>query len=262
MSVKLPLISVIMNCHNGAKYLNDAVLSLKNQTYKNWELIFFDNFSNDKSREIIKGFKNKKIRYFFSKKKLKLYHARNLAVKKARGEFVSFLDSDDKWHKNKLKLQIKFFKKNKDINFVYSNYFTFYEKDKITKIFFKNKLPSGLISQKLLDKYVVGILTVMIRKSILKKEKFNRDFEIIGDFDLFFNLSKKYRVGCIQKPLALYRRHSDNYSKKINLYLRELNKWLSINEKGLKIDGYDLTKFKFFLFKLKLKNFLSYIGKY
>ena len=84
MNLKTNLVSVIMNCHNGAKYLKDSISSLEAQTHQNWELIFFNNCSNDKSEEIIKSCKNKKIRYFFQKKKLNLYQARNLAIKKAR----------------------------------------------------------------------------------------------------------------------------------------------------------------------------------
>ena len=65
---KKPLVSVIMNCHNGEKFLSHALDSLNSQTYNNWELIFFDNCSTDKSKVIVKRNKNKKIRYFFLKK--------------------------------------------------------------------------------------------------------------------------------------------------------------------------------------------------
>ena len=108
-----PVVSVIMNCHNGQNFLNEAIQSLIEQTYKNWELIFFDNCSNDNTFKIFNQFKNKRFKYFYSKKKLKLYKARNLALKKAKGEFITFLDTDDKWHYNKLAKQVNFFRKNK-----------------------------------------------------------------------------------------------------------------------------------------------------
>ena len=66
----LPLVSVIMNCHNGEKYLKEAVKSLISQTFNKWELIFWDNKSLDNSAKIIKRFKEKRIRYFKSKKLL------------------------------------------------------------------------------------------------------------------------------------------------------------------------------------------------
>ena len=57
---KKPLISIIINCHNGEKYLRKSISSVLNQTYENWEIIFFDNNSNDKSKKIVKSFKEKK----------------------------------------------------------------------------------------------------------------------------------------------------------------------------------------------------------
>ena len=58
------LVSVIMNCHNGEKFLNESVKSVINQTYQNWELIFFDNLSNDNSKKILQSFRDKRIKYF------------------------------------------------------------------------------------------------------------------------------------------------------------------------------------------------------
>ena len=63
----LPKVSIIMNCHNGEKYLKKSISSVINQTYKNWELIFWDNKSTDRSEKIFKDFKDKRLRYFKSK---------------------------------------------------------------------------------------------------------------------------------------------------------------------------------------------------
>ena len=65
-----PLISIIMNCYNGEKYLQESLDSVINQTYKNWELIFWDNQSKDKSSEIFKSYKDKRLKYFLIKNKL------------------------------------------------------------------------------------------------------------------------------------------------------------------------------------------------
>ena len=62
---KHPLVSIIMNCHNGEKYLKKSLQSIKNQEYKNWELIFWDNKSSDKSKKIFSQFKDKRFKYFF-----------------------------------------------------------------------------------------------------------------------------------------------------------------------------------------------------
>ena len=110
------LVSIIMNCHNGERYLKKSIKSVINQSYKKWELIFWDNLSNDKSRKIILEFKDKRIKYFKSKSFLKLYEARNQAIKKSNGKFVCFLDTDDWWVKTKLRKQLDHFYKIKNIN--------------------------------------------------------------------------------------------------------------------------------------------------
>ena len=99
--LKKPLISIIINCYNGEKFLKNAIRSVLNQTYKNWEIIFFDNNSKDKSVKILKGFKDKRIKFYSTQNKnlLPLYKARNLATQKAKGRFITFLDVDDTWKK-------------------------------------------------------------------------------------------------------------------------------------------------------------------
>ena len=107
-----PLVSVIMNCNNGEKYLDQSLKSLKNQTYENWELIFFDNNSTDTSLSILKKENDHRIKIFTIKKLSNLYRARNLAIEKAKGKYLSFLDVDDLWEQDKLKTQVDFLERN------------------------------------------------------------------------------------------------------------------------------------------------------
>ena len=67
MKKKHPLISIIINCFNGEKFLSQSIKTVFDQTYSNWEIIFWDNKSTDKSKEIIKSFKDSRIKYFYSK---------------------------------------------------------------------------------------------------------------------------------------------------------------------------------------------------
>ena len=151
MSVSYPSISIIMNCHNGSKFLNESLNSILSQSFKNWELIFFDNFSSDNSKQILQSYKDKRIKYYRSSEKLELYKARNLAVKKCSGDYICFLDTDDLWLTDKLEKQLGFFKSNDKIKILYSNYFVLSNKQK--KIKYSFNLPEGRISQKLLDNY-------------------------------------------------------------------------------------------------------------
>ena len=88
-----PKVSIIMNCLNGEKFLRDSLKSVLNQTYKNWELIFWDNLSIDNSKKILKNFKEDRFKYFCSDTFLSLYKARNNAIQKCAGEYIFFLDT-------------------------------------------------------------------------------------------------------------------------------------------------------------------------
>src|SRR5690349_15614731 len=106
---KQPLVSVIMNCFNGEKYLRHAIDSVLSQSYKNFEIIFWDNQSTDRSAEIFKSYTDTRLKYFYAPKHTWLYEARNYAIQKASGQFIAFLDSDDWWETHKLEKQISLF---------------------------------------------------------------------------------------------------------------------------------------------------------
>ena len=89
-----PLVSIIVNCFNGEKYLKEALQSVLKQTYKNWELIFWDNQSTDNSKKIFYEFDEKRFKYFSSEKHTTLYEARNNAINKSKGEIIAFLDME------------------------------------------------------------------------------------------------------------------------------------------------------------------------
>ena len=251
-----PIISIIMNCYNGEAFLNEAINSITKQTFENWELIFFDNNSIDKSEKIVKSFKDSRIKYFKSDRLLNLYDARNLAVKKTNGDYISFLDTDDMWTKDKLEKQINFIKKNSNYKILYSNYYVLKNNEK--QIMYKNELPSGFITQKLLDFYGIGINTAFLDKSIFEQYNFKKDLNIIGDFDFFIQTSKKFQIGYISDPLTFYRIHENSFTKKnYKMYINELSNWIRENEKTLLKNNYSLKKQKFYVIKLKIKSFLE-----
>ena len=257
-----PLVSVIINSYNGEKYLRKSISSIINQKYSNWEIILWDNNSKDNTKKIIKSINDKRIKYFRNRTYKKLYNSRNLAIKKCKGKYVTFLDADDWWHKNKLLSQVRLLNKKKEISIIYSNFFLFFQKKKIKKIAFRQKLPSGKITKQILKDYFIGILTVLIKKEILLKNKFNPRYEIIGDFDLFVKLSTKYKFYSIQKPLAYYRVHESNFSKnKVNLYINEIQNWIKLNKKSFKKNKINIDYPNLLLKKLKIKKILYFLGR-
>ena len=103
------LVSIIMTCHNGQRFLNEAVDSLIKQTHENWELIFYNNYSSDRSKNIILKYNDKRIRYFETDKILSLGDIRNRSILKVKGDYICFLDVDDLWKTIKLKHNYLYF---------------------------------------------------------------------------------------------------------------------------------------------------------
>ena len=220
-------VSVIINCHNGEKYLKKCISSVINQKYQNFEIIFFDNFSSDNSKKIAIDFKEKRLKYFFNKNKIPLYQARNKALKKTTGEIIAFLDVDDWWNKNYLSSREKLFI-NKNYDYFYSNTLIFYENSNKYKKYKKYFLPSGKIYKSLAEDYFVIISGLMIRKKVFKEVgHFNDEFNIIGDFDFVMRIAKKFNAHGLNRPLVYYRIHKNNFSR-INskIFFKEFKFWL------------------------------------
>ena len=265
-----PLVSVIVNCFNGEKYLKEALASVLNQSYENWEIIFWDNRSTDNSKNILNSFKDSRIKYFFAEKHTTLYQARNLAIKKSNGELLAFIDADDIWEKNKLELQVPIFQNSK-ISLVYSNLWIAKQNLEKKKLFIKKESPSGFIYEKILDDYNVGIITTVFRKSIIKdlEKIFDERFSIIGDFDFFLKLAKSNYFHYINEPLAYYRIHKENFSTVFKeKEMQEFDTWLSENKNNINFEKLkkisrkiSLRKLLHFKFNGDYKNCLTLFKK-
>jgi glycosyltransferase involved in cell wall biosynthesis len=222
-------VSIIMNCYNGEEYLREAINSVIAQTYENWELIFWDNRSTDNTAQIFQEFKDIRFRYFLAPSHTLLYEARSMAMQKVSGEYIAFLDVDDWWEPEKIAQQIPFFK-NKDVAVVYGNYWLKNERKKQDIVIAnKRKLPEGLVLDALLKDYVVGILTIMIRRSAIESldKCFDTHYQIIGDYDLIIRLAAEYKFACVQKPIAFYRWHGKNTSfVQSDRELAEIEHWI------------------------------------
>ena len=247
MKEEKPLISIIINCFNGEKYLNECLNSVRNQDYKDFEVIFWDNNSKDDSRVIFERFSDKRFKYFNDYEHVDLYHARNKALKKTKGKFITFLDVDDLWYPFKLSEQIKTFKENPDYGFCYSNFMFLDDNNNKLKKAINYKLPSGNLQNYLLKKYNVCISSLMFKKEIALENKleFNNNFNMIGDLDFVLKFAGYSKGIGINKTMVIYRRHEKNLTRlKYKKHIQERNEWLQneINTKNFSLK--DLEFFK------------------
>ena len=231
--MKKRLVSIVINCFNGEKYLNKTLNSVIAQTYKDFEVIFFDNCSTDQSSKIFKSYKDIRLKYFKTNNTISLYKSRNLALKKCNGDFICFLDADDWWDKNFLKSRIKFFESSKEYGFAFSNCYHYFEKNKKYKKFLNIKLPSGNILNDLLKFYFVKLSTIIIKKRLIRKYRFNSIYNIIGDFDFIIRISEKYKGMAFQDFLSNIRIHKDNFThNNRSMFYKEFKHW--INDQNFK----------------------------
>lgn len=199
-----PLVSVIMPSYNAKNNINEAIDSVMNQTYTEWELIICDDFSNDGTFEILKKINHPKIKVIFHEKNKGVTAARNTAIENSNGDYFAFLDSDDYWLENKLEKQMCFMIK-KNILFSCTSYGI------VKNSVVQNK---KFLSQPVLDyksymkNTAIGNSTVIVSKNVY------RDFRIeegpLEDSVTWLKILKK-DIKCYGlEPIYTMYRVSDN----------------------------------------------------
>ena len=185
-----PLVSVIINCYNGEEFLRETIDSVINQTYSNWELIFWDNQSTDSTAEIIKSYQDDRIRYFYAPNHTPLGEARNLAMKQVGGKYLAFLDSDDIWYPDFLKIGVEYLERDSSCVGFYCN---FHYHDGHKRIVKKSQIKTVCYHDfiYLLKNYSIGMSGSLISFEIVHSNNiyFKKKYNLIEDFDFFLSLS-------------------------------------------------------------------------
>lgn len=205
------LVSIIMPAYNAEEFIIDSIQSILSQTYKNFELIVIDDCSSDKTVSLVRNYIEQDKRVIFVQHKINqgVAEARNTGLNLAKGDFVAFLDSDDKWVIDKLEKQLAVLLERNDVDVVYSSYYRFNDKE------IKNivEVPHLLNKKELLKGNCIGNLTGIYN---FKKFRNIRQKNIGHEDYLFwleiFNSSDNVKGIGIQEPLAYYRVAKDGQS--------------------------------------------------
>ncbi len=228
MKEKEPLVSVLMNCYNGERYLREAIESVLSQTYQNWELVFWDNQSTDKSADIFKSYQDSRLKYHYAPTHTDLGGGRANAWPYLKGEFIAFLDTDDLWLPEKLTKQIPLFD-SADVGIVISDTLFFNQK-KERQLYGKNLPPQGNVFRNLLSKYFISLETMVIRKEVIEnlKRAFDPDFSFIADFDLAVRASETSELAIVPEVLAKWRVHDESDTwKSPSAFFEEKERWIN-----------------------------------
>ena len=210
-----PLVSFIMNCYNGEQYLKRSLDSIIGQTYSNWELIFWDNCSTDRSKEIFDSYKEPRFKYFRSEKNVNLGQARAWAVEKCQGDYIAFLDVDDEWFPKKTEIQVTEMQKDDYVLSVTGLYNT-PEDDHSDKRPFHIPDSSGYLFEKELINFNIGMVESMIKREALIKKGLNFDPEVKAseEYCLFMQLIYDEKICVVPEILAQYYFHKNSLTNK------------------------------------------------
>ena len=200
-----PFVDVILPNYNKAEFLEEAINSVINQTYKNWHLYIADDHSNDNSLEIINKFSNlNNVNIIRLKKNMGPSFCRNYGMRLSKSKYISFLDSDDSWSVDKLEKQIFFMEEN-NLNFTYTDYTPFFEDKGIKKFKKSTSLKNFFNFKTFIKNSSINTTTMIISRSILGTHRFKK-IKLLEDYlfkcELFQsnNIAKK-----LSESLGFYR---------------------------------------------------------
>jgi len=210
-----PLVSIIIPFYNRIDWVIEAINSVINQTYDNWEIILIDDGSDSENKIPSEILYNNKI-ILLAQENMGPSSARNKGIKNAKGKYIAFLDSDDLFCPEKLERQIKFMDDNQEIHLSYTSYKYIDEEGNSQKII-KSVIKSTNTYPKIIFNCLIATPTVMVKKELFQNGYlFDESIRIGEDTILWSDISKSYKLAGIDEPLTYVRKHgqSNAFDKK------------------------------------------------
>jgi glycosyltransferase involved in cell wall biosynthesis len=213
--VEYPLVSVVVPCYNHEKYVEECILSIVNQTYKNIELIVIDDGSKDNSVEIIKKLSDKFGFYFEAQKNMGLTATLNKSIPITKGKYICFLASDDYWPLDKIEKQIQVMERNSNVAVAYGIQQDVSINGQLGRITKANYKSGNIFKELLTWEFAIPALTAMIRKEVFEDVGSYDEALPIEDFYMWLKIADKYRFEFIDSILGYYRIVPGSLSKNI-----------------------------------------------
>lgn len=207
----LPL-SVIMPVYNGQKYLEEAIHSVLNQTFKNFELLIIDDGSTDSSLKIIQSIKDYRIRILKNEKNRGIAYTRNVGLKESKGEYLAWMDCDDLIEPNRLEIQLDYLKNHPEIGICGTAQNRFGNgKPRVSREF----ADSEMIKSALLFRPAIRPPTAMYRMEMIRNANLTYDIRlaVAEDYDFFFEASFHFPIKNLDQVLYHYRASESSIMK-------------------------------------------------
>lgn len=211
-------VSIIVNVRNGADTLPDALESVLGQTWTDWDLLCWDDWSTDRSRDVIERYTSDRIRYVRSPEDTPLGRARQLAIEQCSGEWLAFLDQDDVWTPRKLELQMQF-ADDPRVGLIYGRTVAFTHRGRNREYDHRHEfsaLPQGDIFRSLfVDSCFVAMSSVMLRRSaLLDLDPIPDWIEICPDYHLYLEVARRHEARAVEDVICRYREHAGSMTRR------------------------------------------------
>jgi glycosyltransferase involved in cell wall biosynthesis len=209
----MPKVSVIIPTYNRSGFLEEAVESVFSQDFKDFELIVVDDGSSDDTRDMI-GRYSERLIYIYQERQ-GVSCARNKGIRFSSGEYIAFLDSDDKWLEKKLSFQLEFFMLNPHALICHTEEIWIRRGIRVNPMK-KHKKCSGMIYERVLPLCIISPSSVMIKRELFFNRLgfFDESFPVCEDYEMWLRIAARYPIYLIEKPLVIKRGgHQDQLSK-------------------------------------------------
>jgi glycosyltransferase involved in cell wall biosynthesis len=208
-----PRVTVLMPVYNGERYVHEAISSILNQTFQDFELLIVNDGSTDNSINIIDSFNDKRIRVIHNEANIKLIATLNKGLSLAKGQYIARMDCDDISLPKRLEKQFIFMESNPDVAMVGSWIKVVNEYGGLTRSI-KYLTPAEYISSVLLFANCFAHPSIFIRSSSLQENRYLDSFLHAEDYDLWVRLASCYKVSNLQQFLVKYREHAAGITSK------------------------------------------------
>ena len=246
--MKIALISVIMPVYNAEKYIAEAIESILNQTYSDFEFLIFNDASTDKSAEIIKEYatKDKRIVFFDYQQNTGYLKHLNEGIDKAKGKYIARMDADDISLPTRFEEQVNFLESNEEVIVIGTGYITIGDKSDFE---WKPKNQDEDIKLQLLVESPLAHPTVFMRTATLKenKIKYNQEYYPAEDYAMWVKLSEYGKMANLSKIMLYYRVHAQQISQEKNSIQTanaDKSRIVQLNKLGLTTDDININLYK------------------
>lgn len=234
-------VSVVITSYNYDKYIKDAIESILNQSYFDFELVIIDDCSTDNSVKIIKQFEDERIKFIQNEENLGLKSSMQKAISYCSGEWIAFLESDDLWLPDTLEKRLACAEKYPQVGIIFNDVLEFGDEDwllavknnfdRVRKILSKKTFPKNIFYDINVHNLILTFSSVMIKRELFENVSFETPIDALLDWWLYIHIAYNTEAYYMKDKLTKWRQHKQSYimrKKKSKFKMANIEAYLDV----------------------------------